>query len=180
MMGISLCIAASTLCNMEEEMKTFLQTDHGNSALLIQRMILGSVMFAHGAQKLLGWFGGYGFSGTMSFFTQQMSFPWLLALAIILAESFGALMVIAGFLTRFAAGSLSVIMLGTILTTHLQHGFFMNWFGAQQGEGIEYALLFLALSVPISFWGAGRFSVDAWLDERLSQVSLPLQKSRMT
>ena len=69
----------------------------------ILRVILGVVMLPHGAQKLLGWFGGNGFSGTMHHFTENMGIPYLFALLAVLAESFGALGLIAGLFTRVAA-----------------------------------------------------------------------------
>src|SRR5215510_2240569 len=125
---------------MEGEMKALFQTDKGWSGFIL-RVTLGLVMFPHGAQKLLGWYGGFGFEGTMGFFTTQMGMPWLVAFLIVIAESFGSLALLAGFLTRFVAASLAVIMVGAISMVHLPHGFFMNWFGKQQGEGYEYHLL---------------------------------------
>ncbi len=92
-------------------MKAFFQTDDGWPGFIL-RVTLGLVMFPHGAQKLLGWFGGYGFSGTMGFFTEKMGMPWSIAFLVIVAESFGSLALLAGFLTRFTAASLAVIMLG--------------------------------------------------------------------
>lgn len=77
---------------------------------LILRMGLGGVIFAHGAQKLLGWFGGNGFEGTMGFFTQTMGLSWVAAFLVIIGESLGSLGLIAGFLTRFTAASFVVIM----------------------------------------------------------------------
>ncbi|MBS2022940.1 MAG: DoxX family protein [Deltaproteobacteria bacterium] len=137
--------------------------------LLAQRVLLGLVMFPHGAQKLLGWFGGYGFSGTMGFFTGTLHLPAPLALLVILGESLGALALIAGAGTRLAAFGISAIMVGAVLTTHAQFGFFMNWFGAQKGEGFEYHLLVLALSLPLVVWGGGRFAVDALVRSRRSK-----------
>lgn len=134
--------------------------------LLAQRVLLGLVIFPHGAQKLLGWFGGYGFSGTMGFFTGTLHLPAPLALLVILGESLGALGLIAGAGTRLAAFGISAIMAGAVLTTHAQFGFFMNWFGAQKGEGFEYHLLVLALSLPLVIWGGGRFAVDALVKAR--------------
>lgn len=130
--------------------------------LLIVRFFLGIVMAAHGAQKLLGWFGGYGFEGTMGYFMQN-GLPYILALALILAESFGMIALALGLFSRFMSGSLILIMLGAILTTHAQNGFFMNWFGAQAGEGFEFHLLIIGLSVVIVLNGAGAYSLDALL-----------------
>jgi putative oxidoreductase len=117
-------------------MKAFFQTDDSWAGLLL-RLTLGLVMFPHGAQKVLGWYGGYGFSGTLGFFTETMHLPWLVAFLVIMGEFFGSLGLLAGILTRFSATSFIVIMLGAIVMVHLPHGFFMNWFGKQAGEGFE-------------------------------------------
>lgn len=144
-----------------------LTTDPASSALLLQRLVLALVLFPHGSQKLLGWFGGYGFSGTMGFFTTTMGLPWLVALLVILGEFFGPLMLAIGFGTRVAALGITAIMTGAIVTSHLQFGFFMNWFGGQKGEGFEFHLLALALSVPLLIWGGGRNSIDGRIAKRL-------------
>jgi putative oxidoreductase len=144
-------------------MKRFLMTDEGNTVLLVQRLVLALVMLPHGAQKLLGWFGGYGFSGTMGFFTGTMHIPAPLALLVILGEFFGPLLLALGLLSRLASLGLTAIMLGAIFMSHAQYGFFMNWFGNQQGEGFEFHLLVLALSVPLLIWGGGKASLDGVL-----------------
>jgi len=148
-------------------MKNFFATDTHNTILTAQRALLGAVMFPHGAQKLLGWFGGYGFEGTMGFFTQQVGLPAALALLVILAESIGALLLIAGLGTRLAAFGISAVMLGAVATTHASNGFFMNWFGNQPGEGFEFHLLALALGVPLMIAGGGRYALDSWVRTRL-------------
>ena len=148
-------------------MKALFQTDDGWPGLIL-RLTLGLVMFPHGAQKLLGWFGGFGFDGTMGFFTQKMGLPWLIALLIIIGESFGSVALLAGFLTRFTAASLAVIMLGAIALVHLPNGFFMNWFGQQQGEGYEYHLLVIGIAAALLVTGGGKWSVDRTVMERLS------------
>jgi putative oxidoreductase len=135
----------------------------GDRTLLFQRIALGTVMLAHGAQKVLGWLGGYGFAGTMAFFTGKMHLPSPIAFLVILAESFGAAGLVLGIATRVAASGIAAVMIGAIVTTHLQHGFFMNWFGAQKGEGYEFHLLALALAIPLIVRGPGRVSVDGWL-----------------
>jgi putative oxidoreductase len=131
-----------------------------NIATAILRLVLGVVFFAHGAQKMLGWFGGYGFSGTMGFFTGTMHIPAPLAFLAIAAEFFGGLGLIFGFLTRIAAFGITVNMVVAIATVHSAFGFFMNWSGTQKGEGIEYHLLTLATTVFLMIRGAGAFSVD--------------------
>jgi putative oxidoreductase len=131
-----------------------------NPATLILRLVLGIVFFAHGAQKLLGWYGGPGFSGTMGMFTGYLHIPAPLAFLAIAAEFFGGLGLIVGFLTRIAAFGISVNMLVAIATIHHSFGFFMNWTGSQKGEGFEYHLLVLAITTYLIIRGAGAFSVD--------------------
>lgn len=149
-------------------MKALLDTDTNNWLLTLQRAVLALVMFPHGAQKLLGWFGGYGFSGTMGYFTGAMHLPAPIALLVILGESLGAALLLAGLGTRLAAFGLSAIMLGAVLTTHGSVGFFMNWYGNQPGEGFEYHLLALALSIPLLIKGGGRYALDSWLQARVA------------
>lgn len=131
-----------------------------STATAILRLVLGIVFFAHGAQKMLGWFGGYGFSGTMGFFTGTMHIPAPLAFLAIAAEFFGGIGLIVGFLTRIAAFGIAVNMLVAIVTVHSANGFFMNWGGTQKGEGFEYHLLVLAITAFLMIRGAGAFSVD--------------------
>jgi len=147
-------------------MRQLFQTDDGWTGLVL-RLTLGLVMFPHGAQKLLGWYGGFGFDGTMGFFTQQMGMPWLVAFLVIIGESFGSIALLAGFLTRFTAASFGVIMLGAITMVHLPHGFFMNWSGKQQGEGYEYHLLVIGIALALLIAGAGRWSADRMIAEKL-------------
>lgn len=149
-------------------MKMLFGTDDGWSGLIL-RLTLGLVMWPHGAQKLLGWYGGFGFSGTMGFFTEQMHFPWIVAFLVIIGESFGSLALLAGFLTRFAAASIGVIMLGAISMVHWPHGFFMNWFGKQQGEGFEYHLLVIGISIALLITGGGKWSLDGLISDKLGE-----------
>jgi putative oxidoreductase len=131
-----------------------------NTATAILRLVLGVVFFAHGAQKMLGWFGGFGFSGTMGFFTGSMHIPAPLAFLAIAAEFFGSLGLILGFLTRIAASGIATNMVVAIATVHGPVGFFMNWNGTQKGEGFEYHLLILAVTAFLIIRGAGAFSID--------------------
>jgi putative oxidoreductase len=140
-------------------LRKLLVTDD-NTATVILRFVLGLVFFAHGAQKMLGWFGGYGFSGTMGYFTGTAHIPAVLAFLAIAAEFFGGLGLIFGFLTRIAAFGISVNMLVAIATVHGGFGFFMNWTGTQKGEGFEYHLLVLAMTAFLMIRGAGAFSID--------------------
>jgi len=136
--------------------------------MTIIRVVLGVVFFAHGSQKMLGWFGGYGFSGTMSFFTHQMGIPAPFAFLAIAAEFFGGLGLIVGFLGRIAAFGILCNMLVAIMMVHRHNGFFMNWSGAQKGEGIEYHLLAIAITLAILIEGSGALSVDRFLSGRRS------------
>lgn len=147
------------------------RTANFDSTLLITRVVLGSVMFAHGAQKLLGIFGGYGFKGTMGFLTGTMHLPTPVAFLVIVAEFFGAIGLITGTLTKLSAVGILSVMIGAVVTTHLPNGFFMNWTGAQKGEGFEYHLLVAAITVPLALFGAGAYSIDA-----LIAKWLPLSK----
>jgi putative oxidoreductase len=133
-------------------------------SLTTLRLVLGVVFLAHGAQKMLGWFGGYGFHGTMGAFT-HMGMPAALAFLIIATEFFGGLGLIVGFLTRIAALGVSGLMVGAVFMVHLQNGFFMNWMGTQKGEGYEYHLLALAIAAALLLRGAGAYSVDRALTD---------------
>jgi putative oxidoreductase len=138
-------------------MKKLMST--GNDvAFTILRIVLGVVFLAHGSQKMLGLFGGYGFHATMEFFT-HMGMPAAVAFLIICTEFFGGLGLIFGLLTRIAALGIAGLMIGAIFMVHLPNGFFMNWAGNQKGEGIEYHLLVLAVAAALLLRGAGAFSV---------------------
>jgi putative oxidoreductase len=137
-------------------------------ALTIARVTLGAVFFAHGAQKMLGWFGGYGFSGTMGFFTEKMGIPAVFAFLAIAAEFFGGLGLIVGLGGRIAAAGIVGIMTVAIAMVHGQFGFFMNWTGAQKGEGFEYHLLALALAAAVVLKGSGALSLDRWVSSKLN------------
>jgi putative oxidoreductase len=137
-------------------------------APLIARLALGIIMFPHGAQKALGWFGGYGFSGTMNFFTQQMHIPAPLAFLAIAAEFAGSIGLMLGCVSRIAAFGIASNMVVAILTVHAANGFFMNWFGTQKGEGYEYHLLAIGLALIVIFHGGGKASVDALIARKLA------------
>ena len=127
---------------------------------LVTRIALAVAIFPHGAQKALGWFGGFGFSGTMGFFTQQMHIPAPFALLAIAAEFLGSLGLITGLLGRVAAFGIMVTMAVAALTVHLPNGFFMNWMGTQKGEGIEYFILAIGLALAVIIKGSGALSID--------------------
>ena len=161
------------MTNQPSLLDRLLSTDR-SLTLLVQRLVLGLIIFPHGAQKLLGWFGGFGYSGTMGFFTDAMHFPAPLAFLIIVAESIGAIALVLGAGTRVAALGIAAVMLGAIFTTHIHVGFFMNWLGAQSGEGFEYHLVVLALALPLAVRGAGALALDGIVAERLRSRATPI------
>ena len=146
-------------------MRALLRTDD-SLPLMIVRLALGIVMLPHGAQKALGLFGGPGYSGTMAMFTSQ-GMPAALAFLVILGESAGSLGLIVGFLSRIAGFGISCIMLGAIAMVHLPNGFFMNWSGKQAGEGFEYHLLVIGMSLALLIAGSGKWSVDGAIAQKL-------------
>jgi putative oxidoreductase len=141
---------------------------HDDLGASIARIALGVVIFPHGAQKLLGWFGGYGFSGTMGFFTHS-GIPAFFAFLAIVAEFFGSIGLIVGGLSRVAAFGVGVVMAVAMFTVHLPNGFFMNWFGNQKGEGFEYMILAIGLALVVMVRGGGKFSLDRWLSGALAR-----------
>lgn len=122
--------------------------------------MLGIVFFPHGAQKVLGWFGGYGFKATLASFTDKMHIPLIFALLAIIAEFFGSIALVFGFLTRLAAFGIAAEMVVAVFMVHGRYGFFMNWSGMQKGNGIEYHLLVIAIALALMIKGGGSFSVD--------------------
>lgn len=141
-------------------LKRFFATPDSRIATLL-RVALGAVMFAHGAQKLTGWFGGYGFDATIGYFGQALGIPAAVATLVVVAEFFGGLGLIAGFLTRLSAAGIAAVMAGAVYLTHLPNGFFMNWSGQQAGEGYEYHILVAAIALALVVLGGGWASVDA-------------------
>lgn len=135
---------------------------------LVLRLGLAVAMFPHGAQKVLGWWGGFGFEATVGYFTQG-GFPLPLTLAVIAAEFLGPIALAAGFFTRWSAFGIGTVMTGAALMAHWQHGFFMNWMGNQKGEGLEYFVLAVSLSVGLMLLGGGKWSVDRVLARRLAR-----------
>jgi putative oxidoreductase len=131
-----------------------------NWTSLILRLTLAVVIFPHGAQKALGMYGGYGWSGTMQYFTGVVGLPSVLAAVVILIEFLAPFALVAGLFTRGAAVGLIAIMLGAIEKVHYQNGFFMNWYGKAPGEGFEYHLLVIGMAFALVIAGAGCFSLD--------------------
>jgi putative oxidoreductase len=144
--------------------------------LTVLRVVMGVVFFAHGSQKALGWFGGYGFSGTMNFFTQQMHIPAVFAFLAICAEFLGGMGLILGLLGRVAVFGIACNMVVAVLTVHAANGLFMNWTGQQKGEGFEFHMLALAIAVVLMIRGSGALSVDHALTSS-SKASTPLRQA---
>jgi putative oxidoreductase len=136
-----------------------LKTDTSLAPVFL-RVSLGVVIFAHGAQKVLGLFGGPGFSKTIEIFRTQMGFPtWMIVLLMVI-EFFGSLGLIFGFLTRLCALCIGTSIAVCAYMNHLQNGFFMNWFGTQKGEGFEYHILVLGIALALIVKGGGFLSFD--------------------
>ena len=136
-----------------------LQTS-GDPVLAVARVALGIVMFPHGAQKLLGWLGGYGYRGTMGYFTKNLGIPPLFGMLAIGAEFFGSLALILGLGGRVAALGILAVMTVAALRVHVPAGFFMNWGGQKQGEGYEFHILAAILALVILVHGSGPWSLD--------------------
>jgi putative oxidoreductase len=143
----------------------FITVTSGAYSPIFLRFFLALVVFPHGAQKVLGWFGGYGFEGTMAFFTGTMGLPYAVALLPVLTEFLAPVALLFGVFTRLAALALGVNFF-VVLTVLWPNGFFMNWFGTQKGEGIEYTLLIFGMVLALMAGGAGRFSVDRLIAEK--------------
>ncbi len=140
-------------------LKFFLKTDD-NVGPLVLRLTLGCVIFAHGAQKVLGWFGGPGAEKTIQLFTSTMGFPLPLTLLVMASEFLGPIALFLGFFTRISAFAIAVNLGTCAYMNHLKNGFFMNWFGQQKGEGFEFHLLVIGIAVALMITGGGIFSLD--------------------
>lgn len=140
-------------------MKRILTTDNSYNWLIL-RVALGIVMLAHGLQKAFGWFNGFGWEQSMNYFTGHAGLPAVMAALVILIESLGAFLLIIGFAGRINAFLLGAVMIGAFFVEHRQHGFYMNWFGMQKGEGFEFDILIWAMAAVLTVNGSGRFSID--------------------
>jgi putative oxidoreductase len=154
-------------------MKNILLGGNDGYAPLFIRIALGGVIFGHGAQKLFGWFGGFGFEGTMNYFTEQRDLPWIIGFTVIMIEFFGAVAVIIGALTRLWALGIMCVMGAVILTTFNDH-IFMNWFGSQKEEGYEFFLLAIGMSISLVVSGGGRLSIDKLLGRENKKENKPI------
>ena len=144
-----------------------LATDTAKTALF-QRIVLAAVVLPHGLQKVFGWFGGWGVEGTIAWFGSALGVPAPVAALVIASDFLGAIALGLGLFSRLTALGVAFTMLGAIATVHAPNGFFMNWAGTNAGEGYEFHLLALALSLPLIVRGGGAFSLDRWLVSRLS------------
>ena len=151
-------------------LRKLLTTSSSDTLLLTLRVALALLILPHGLQKTFGFFGGYGWSGTLGYF-DSLGVPHLLGILGILAESLGALMLLFGFLGRLAALGITSILAGAVLLIHLQHGFFSNWFGNQKGEGFEYFIFPVLIGLILTVKGPGAFSLDSLLTSSKQQVS---------
>ncbi|MBS1738751.1 MAG: DoxX family protein [Bacteroidetes bacterium] len=154
-------------------MNKIIQTNENNWTALFARIAIAVVIFPHGAQKLLGWFGGNGFEGTMQYFTTGANLPWIIAFMVIVIEFFCSLFLLFGFMTRIAALGILANFIGVVLFAHGSNGFFMNWgMAAGQPEGIEYFILLFGLGIISLIAGGGKGSIDAKLSGRNIQPKL--------
>ena len=153
---------------------------HADWTVGVVRIVLGVVFFAHGAQKMLGWYGGPGLASSMRTFTDDLHIPSTLAFLVIAGEFLSGIGLIVGLFSRIAALVIALTMLGAIATVHLRFGLFLNWFGTQEGHGIEYHLLAIALALVVVIKGAGAFSIDRIVYERVSRAELHAQSGSLT
>ena len=147
-------------------MLRFLFHTNGDFPTFFARVFLGAVILPHGLQKLLGMVGGNGFDATVKFFVEG-GLPEIVAILIIVGESVGAVCLIIGFMGRICAIGIITIMTGAIVTVHAKYGFFMNWFGTQEGQGYEYHLLAIGLGLAVLVGGSGKFSIDRFITNKL-------------
>jgi putative oxidoreductase len=155
-----------------------IKTD-GEWVVTAVRIVLGIVLFAHGAQKLLGWYGGAGFANSVQMLTTYVKLPKAVAVVVIFTEFLGGLGLILGFLSRLAALGILATMVGAIVTVHYANGLFMNWAGEKKGHGFEYHLLAIALALVVVVRGAGAFSLDrAFYQHQIDKRTAAIETSR--
>jgi putative oxidoreductase len=145
-----------------------LMDTHAGWVLAIARIVLGIIFFGHGAKKMLGWYGGPGLSGSMRTFTEHLHLPSILAFLVIAGEFFSGVGLIVGLFSRIAALVIALTMVGAIATVHFRFGLFLNWFGSQEGQGIEYHLLAIALALVVVVKGGGAVSLDRIVYKHIS------------
>lgn len=150
-------------------LRKLISTDNSSNWLIL-RVVLGIVMLGHGLQKAFGWFGGFGWDGSMQYFTRFVGLPTVLAGLVILIESLGALLLIVGFAGRINAILMIIVMAGAFFVDHLPNGFYMNWMSNQKGEGFEFDILFIAIGLILAINGSGKYSIDRWIACRRSET----------
>jgi putative oxidoreductase len=143
---------------------------HADWIVGIARIVLGIIFFAHGAQKMLGWYGGPGLASTMRTFTEHLHLPSALAFLVIAGELVSGVGLIVGLFSRIAALFIVLTMVGAIATVHFRFGLFMDWFGSQKGHGIEYHLLAIALASVVVVKGAGALWLDGLVHQHVSRL----------
>ncbi len=143
---------------------------HADWIVGIARVVLGIIFFAHGAQKMLGWYGGSGLASSMRTFTEHLHLPSTLAFLVIAGELVSGVGLIVGLFSRIAAVFIALTMVGAIATVHFRFGFFMDWFGSQKGHGIEYHLLAIVLALVVVVKGGGAFSLDGLVHQHVSRL----------
>ena len=136
-----------------------------NITSLVLRLTLAIVLWPHGAQLLLGSFGGHGFQGSMGYF-MSTGLPWIIAFLVIFLLFFGTIFILLGLGTRLFAVAFLILFMGMILSVHMPNGFFMNWFGNQKGEGFEYHLLLIGITIGLVINGGGKYSLDLLISNR--------------
>lgn len=139
---------------------------------LVLRVTAALVILPHGCQLLFGWFGGMGYAAAMNYFKQTEGLPVMIGFLVILLQFAGSLLILLGTLTRLVSAAMIFLFLGMIVTSHWQHGFFMNWMGTGAGEGFEFHLLVIGLCLSLVMNGAGVYSIDAWLSKKWMQKDL--------
>ncbi len=143
---------------------------HADWIVGIARVVLGIIFFAHGAQKMLGWYGGSGLANSMRTFTDHLHLPSTLAFLVIAGELVSGVGLIVGLFSRIAAVFIALTMVGAIATVHFRFGLFMDWFGSQKGHGIEYHLLAIVLALVVVVKGGGAFSLDGLVHQHVSRL----------
>lgn len=151
-------------------------TPNSNS-LFFLRIVLGIVMLGHGVQKAFGWFGGFGWTNSVNYFTDTVGIPAFLGAFVILIETLGAILLIAGLAGRINAALMTIVITGAFFQDHLANGFYMNWFSNQKGEGFEFDILFFAIAIVLTINGSGSFSTDKLIAGKIK--SAPDEKMKV-
>jgi len=146
-------------------LKALLRTDNNKGSIFL-RLALGIVMFPHGAQKVLGWFGGPGAEKTIEMFTTKAGFPVFAVILLMITEFLGSLCLVAGLFTRVFALAIGFAIALCAYGNHIQNGFFMNWMGNQKGEGFEFHILVVGIALALAVKGGGALSIDRMIAKK--------------